>query len=88
MPRAPGPPSVLETELPALEEIVLRAGGKRFHARSIRAWILRRGARSFAEMTDLPRSLLPSLEGLLVPLGSGVDERRAAPDGTVRLLLR
>jgi 23S rRNA (adenine2503-C2)-methyltransferase len=88
MPRAAGLPSVLELHPEALEEIVLRAGGKPFHARSIRAWILRRGARTLAEMTDLPRSLLPSLEGLLVPLASSVAERSAAPDGTVRLLLR
>ncbi|MGH7151938.1 MAG: 23S rRNA (adenine(2503)-C(2))-methyltransferase RlmN, partial [Planctomycetota bacterium] len=88
MPRVAGPPSVLELDPKALEAIVLRAGGKPFHARSIRSWILRRGAGTFGEMTDLPRSLLPRLGDLLVPLASSLAERHAAPDGTVRLLLR
>ncbi|HET6203466.1 MAG TPA: 23S rRNA (adenine(2503)-C(2))-methyltransferase RlmN [Planctomycetota bacterium] len=84
---AAGPPSVLELDAAPLERTVLEAGGRRFHADSIRAWVLRRGARTFGEMTDLPRDVADRLARALSPLSSTVGERRVAPDGTARLLV-
>jgi 23S rRNA (adenine2503-C2)-methyltransferase len=71
-----------------LERAVVDAGGKPFHARSIRRWILERGAERFDAMTDLPKAVAASLDAALAARETVESSRREAPDGTVKLLLR
>jgi 23S rRNA (adenine2503-C2)-methyltransferase len=69
-----------------LEGYFAARGEPRYRARQVFAWLHRRGARSFDEMTDLPVRLRADLSG-----GAGLfslrpaDERRSA-DGTVKLV--
>jgi 23S rRNA (adenine2503-C2)-methyltransferase len=80
-------PALLDLDAASLERLVVEAGGRPFHARSLRAWILRRGVLDFEAMTDLPRSLVENLRGKLVPLSTRILERIPGADGTVKLLL-
>ncbi|HKE00642.1 MAG TPA: 23S rRNA (adenine(2503)-C(2))-methyltransferase RlmN [Planctomycetota bacterium] len=79
---------ILALEPAALARAVVEAGGRPFHAASIRRWILERSVADFARMTDLPRALVAALRDSLAPLESQVAARTDAPDGTTKLLLR
>ncbi len=78
------------TALPAgeLEDRVEALGFPRFHARQVRTAVLKRGARSFEGMTDLPEALRAALSREVRPLATEVAERRVSRDGTVKLLVR
>ncbi len=71
----------LETWLVGLKEPAYRG-------RQIAAWIYQRGARAFAEMTDLPAALRARLRESAVLGRAEVEARQRAVDGTVKLLLR
>ncbi len=87
-PGAPDRAGALRLTAPELTALVVEEGGRAFHARSILRWILERGEDAFDRMTDLPRPLARALADRLLPLESRIEERRAAPDGTTKLLLR
>jgi 23S rRNA (adenine2503-C2)-methyltransferase len=57
-------------------------------ARQLRRWIIAGRARSFDEMTDLPRALRQRLAEDFVPLGLTVARHLEGSDGTHKLLLR
>ncbi|BDG60654.1 23S rRNA (adenine(2503)-C(2))-methyltransferase RlmN [Caldinitratiruptor microaerophilus] len=59
----------------ALEAFVETLGEPRYRARQLFRWLYGRAARSFAEMTDLPRDLRSRLEAVAHP-GCLVEERR------------
>jgi 23S rRNA (adenine2503-C2)-methyltransferase len=60
----------------------------RFHAPSLRRWLLERRAEDFTTMTDLPKKLRTELEEAFVPLGTAVATSQQAHDGTRKLLLK
>lgn len=63
-------------------------GGKPFHGRIAARWVFREGARSWAEMTDLPAALRERLERE-EPLSTATLEAvSTAGDGAVKVLLR
>jgi 23S rRNA (adenine2503-C2)-methyltransferase len=71
----------LEAEARALGEPAFR-GGQLYH------WLYRRRARSFAEMTNLPRALRAALADRFDLRWPEVRERQTSRDGTVKLLFR
>jgi 23S rRNA (adenine2503-C2)-methyltransferase len=74
------PPGELASILGALGEPAYRA-------RQVRDAVFRRGAATFAEMTELPAALRESLGGALRVLSSSVDLVRRSEDGTVKFLV-
>ena len=72
-------------DLELLQTVLAERGEPPFRARQVWSWVAR-GARSYAEMTDLPAALREDL-GDLVPLSSLTVEREArSSDGTEKAL--
>lgn len=63
-------------------------GARPWHAGAILRWIHRRRARSFEEMSDLPRALREKLSGAFLPSATRCLDRHPSSDGTVKLLLQ
>ncbi len=82
----PGPGHVLEAggELAAWLEARGQPG---WRAKAIRRWLFGRRARSFAEMTDLPKDLRPQLEADFRIWTTSIVTHHRADDGTEKLLL-
>lgn len=57
---------ILDQNLSELEGFLAALGEPPYRARQVMRWVYRRGARSFAEMTDLPQGLRQKLESLAV----------------------
>lgn len=70
-----------------LRALILEGGGKSFHHASLLNWIYKRGATSFANMSDLPEELRRFLAERVELFSSKIVDRRVAPDGTTKLLL-
>ncbi|HEU4394594.1 MAG TPA: 23S rRNA (adenine(2503)-C(2))-methyltransferase RlmN [Planctomycetota bacterium] len=73
-------PAELEARLAAL-------GLPKYRARQVRDAVLRRGARSFEEATDLPRELRERLSRELRARSSAVERVQRSRDGTAKLLV-
>jgi 23S rRNA (adenine2503-C2)-methyltransferase len=67
---------------------MVASGMPAYRGKQIAQWIYRKSARSFDEMTDLPKSLRERLSGLTTVGRGEVAVNRAASDGTVKSLLR
>ena len=63
-------------------------GHKTFRAKQVLEWVYRHGARSFDEMTNLPKTLRSRLADSMTIYDSQIVSRRESPDGVVKLLLR
>jgi 23S rRNA (adenine2503-C2)-methyltransferase len=72
----------------ALEAFVLERGERKFRAQQLFRWIHQRGARSFADMTDLPAAFRAKLEESALVGCADVRSIRESRDGTRKLLLR
>jgi len=70
-----------------LEGLIADLGEPRFRAKQLERWLYGRGARSFAEMTDLSAGLRETLAGRLSLPTPVVRERQESSDGTVKYLL-
>ena len=71
-----------------IENILRELGEKPFRGRQIAAWIYRRGATSFDEMTDLSHDLRAKLNHEYSIHFPNVAERFASRDGSEKLLLQ
>ena len=71
-----------------LEALVAELGEPRFRAKQLERWLYGRGARSFAEMTDLPASLRETLAGRLGLPSPEIVTRQDSADGTRKYLVR
>src|SRR5947209_12915163 len=88
-------PAASEKRLPGLLDVTEESllawlasqSEKPLRARQLRRSLLVRGAESFEQMTDLPRSLRASLAENFVPLSSRVSRHLTASDGTHKLLV-
>lgn len=70
-----------------LESFAVSIGEARFRGRQLFYWIYNRGAASFEEMTDLPKSLRHRLGEIASLQGLSLAGRRVSPrDGTVKYL--
>lgn len=80
-------PAVTSLSAAALEARLAAEGLPRYRARQVRDAVFRRGARSFEEMTDLPRDLRARLGAALRVHSSRVERVQRSRDGTVKLLV-
>ena len=70
-----------------IEEILKGMGEPAFRGRQVAAWLYRRGAASFAEMTDLSHSLREKLSRKYEIAFPEVTARHVSQDGSTKLLL-
>jgi 23S rRNA (adenine2503-C2)-methyltransferase len=80
-------PHVLNMTVEQLAADLAELGEKPFRARQIVQWIFVRGAREFAEMTDLPATLRPALAERYSILTGQLVATSTADDGTAKCLL-
>jgi 23S rRNA (adenine2503-C2)-methyltransferase len=71
-----------------LEQVLVRLGQPRFHARQIFQWIHKRGVTDFGLMSDLPRELRHQLAAEYHVLTPEVLRKERSTDGTTKLLLK
>ncbi|MCC7074956.1 MAG: 23S rRNA (adenine(2503)-C(2))-methyltransferase RlmN [Deltaproteobacteria bacterium] len=87
-PGASQPVDLLSLDEAALGALVEREGERRFRAKQLFAWLHQRRARSFDEMSDLPRAFRDRLATIAELRTLAVDEVRVATDGTRKYRLR
>lgn len=85
-PREPAK-SLLAHEPAELEEVVLRLGGRPFHARVARREVLGRGTLDYGAMTSLPAGLREALAAEVPILAGREADRTVARDRTIKLLI-
>jgi 23S rRNA (adenine2503-C2)-methyltransferase len=71
-----------------LTEFVSQLGGKPFRARQLMSWIYKRGAASFADMTDLAKDFRARLDTLAEVRAPQIVAVQHSADGTTKWLLR
>lgn len=83
-----GAMNLLSLDRPAMEQFFLDIGEKPFRARQLLQWIYQRSVMSYADMTDLSKSLRDRLhQTTRIDLPELVTHSRSS-DGTVKLLLK
>lgn len=80
--------ALTEFTLGELEQAWIPAGIQKLRARQAMAWVWRKGALSFEEMTDLPKPLRETLARDYAVVGSEIAERPRSRDATQKYLLR
>jgi 23S rRNA (adenine2503-C2)-methyltransferase len=70
-----------------LTELVTALGGKPFRARQLMSWIYKRGASSFADMTDLAKDFRARLDTLAEVRAPHIVAVQRSADGTCKWLL-
>ena len=78
--------NLLDFDLEGLAAFCERLGEKRFRATQLFRWIHQRGAKDFAQMTDLAKSLREKLAGSAVVESLPVASEQVAADGTIKWL--
>jgi 23S rRNA (adenine2503-C2)-methyltransferase len=71
-----------------LTEFVSQLGGKPFRARQLMSWIYKRGAASFADMSDLAKDFRARLDTLAEVRAPQIVAVQHSTDGTTKWLLR
>jgi 23S rRNA (adenine2503-C2)-methyltransferase len=74
-------------DAPALAALLAPLGAKPYAARQVSAWMYRRRARAFAEMTDLSASLRSAMAARFTIEAPRIARRFPSIDGTVRYLI-
>jgi len=80
-------PAVLSLGREGLARWLTERSWPTMHARQVWRWLLGGRVADFAAMTDLPLRLREQLAAAFTPLGSCIQARQCAADGTVKLLL-
>lgn len=80
--------SVLDLSEPDFRAWLEAHGQPPLRTRQVRRWLIAGRARSFEEMTDLPRPLRLELAKELAPFSTRIDRHLRSSDGTEKLLLR
>src|SRR5436190_5288996 len=78
--------NLLDFDLEGLAAFVESLGEKRFRATQLFRWIHQRGAKDFAEMTDLAKSLREKLKTTAHIEGLAVISQHESADGTIKWL--
>ncbi|HPP84090.1 MAG TPA: 23S rRNA (adenine(2503)-C(2))-methyltransferase RlmN, partial [Rubrivivax sp.] len=78
--------NLLDFDLEGLAAYCERLGEKRWRAVQLFRWIHHKGAREFAQMTDLAKSLRSKLEGSAEIRPPALASEHASADGTVKWL--
>ncbi len=80
---------LLSMTLPEMTELILELGEKKFRARQLYEWIHKKGAASYEEMTNLPKSLKEKLADTVTFAYPTVREMQESKlDGTRKYLFR
>lgn len=80
-------PKLVGSSGPDLEALCASVGEPKYRAHQIAEWLYRKSAKSFDEMTDLPKALRDSLARGFTVGRSRVASKQEAVDGTTKLLL-
>jgi len=78
--------NLLDYDLEGLAAFCASLGEKRFRATQLFRWIHQKGARDFAQMTDLAKSLRDKLEGSARIEGLPILSQHESADGTIKWL--
>lgn len=78
--------NLLDYDLEGLAAFCASLGEKRFRATQLFRWIHQKGARDFAQMTDLAKSLREKLEGSARIQGLPILSQHESADGTIKWL--
>jgi 23S rRNA (adenine2503-C2)-methyltransferase len=81
-------PTIHDLTREALAETTAALGQPRYRADQLWHWLYRRRAASWDAMRNLPAAFRAALAARFEPAAGTVAERQAAPDGTVKLLVR
>ena len=81
-------PDIKDFTLKELEAGMAEMGEPAFRAAQVFGWIYQRGARSFEEFTDIPKSLRGKLAGRYSFGSIELTERRLSADGTEKFLFK
>ena len=79
---------IRHTTVDELTEFLLQHGEKKFRAGQIQEWLWKRGAQSFAEMTNLSVALRQLLEQNFTFLHTEIARRVQSTDGTAKYLFK
>jgi 23S rRNA (adenine2503-C2)-methyltransferase len=79
--------NLAELDRTEMEAALAAHGFERFHARQLYRWIYRRGVTTFAEMTDLSKSLRATLEAGFVVATPRIANDELSKDGTRKFVL-
>src|SRR5215470_9564826 len=80
-------PTLLALDAAELERFVVDRGGRPFHARVVREFVLAKGVLEYARMTSLPAELRARLAAELPILSAREVDRTVAADATTKLLV-
>ncbi len=83
----PASGSLFDQTSESLRELVQACDEPAYRAAQIMEWAYRHGARSYDDMTNLPRAMRDRLAGEVVMYQSKTLLRRESSDGTIKLLL-
>jgi 23S rRNA (adenine2503-C2)-methyltransferase len=87
LPEIDSTPPLLGSNLAQLTAWVQQQGQASYRGKQLYEWIYEKGARSFDEITVFPKKWREDIQN--IPIGrSTIHHRSAAPDGTVKYLLR
>jgi 23S rRNA (adenine2503-C2)-methyltransferase len=75
---------IRETELSVLTNFIISTGDKAFRAKQIQEWIWKKGARSFAELKNIPKSLIEHLQKEYEFRALEISEIQESGDGTAK----
>lgn len=80
---------IVSLNLSELRQLVIQLGLPKYRASQIYAWIHKRGAVSFDEMTDLPKTLMKQLGDNFVIFACSIEKKLVSQyDNTVKYLFR
>ncbi|MEM9835528.1 MAG: 23S rRNA (adenine(2503)-C(2))-methyltransferase RlmN [Bacteroidota bacterium] len=79
---------IRQLSLEELTESMLAMGEKKFRAKQVYEWLWKKGARSFAEMTNLSKDLRAKLETDFLFPTMTVDQVQRSSDGTIKSRFR
>ncbi|NCD24178.1 MAG: 23S rRNA (adenine(2503)-C(2))-methyltransferase RlmN [Deltaproteobacteria bacterium] len=79
--------NILELTYPELESAILAMGHQAFRARQLWQWLWRRGARDFAQMTNIAKNFREQLQREWAVAWPATSETRVSSDGTIKFLL-
>lgn len=75
---------IRQLSLPTLIDLLVGLGEPKFRAKQVHEWLWKKGARSFEEMTNLPKSLRQSLPEHFAINAITVDKVQKSLDGTIK----
>lgn len=77
-------PDILAQPYPVLQDLLDRLGQPAYRTKQVYDWLWKKGARRFADMTNLPASLREQLDDHFTLRGLDVGFRQHSVDGTIK----